>query len=236
MKKILNWSQFIIENVQISGSTSGTTSGSTSGSTEVSENDLKSIEKEFNDLVLKAQDEIKQKVTNESYKYRYSKLNEELISIASFSVISAILLSLPKVIDLVGVIVRKLSGSEQKNKLEKFGEKLHHIYIKGIANIIKFSVKTASFGKSGIKDETAEKWAKYLYWVALIVVGYAGATSLATHAGHYSLSAAVVKSLTTLTKAYDVSLIIVALYLMFRGHVNTLEDGVHAIEKCIEDS
>jgi hypothetical protein len=120
-----------------------------------------------------------------------------------------------------------------KTKMEEAGEKLHHVYISGISKLIKGVA--AVMGKKELDDAKVEKLATYIYWAMIVYFGITGAASLATSAGKYSVGAASIKTLTTFTKTYEISLILVGLYIIILGHAKDLTDAVHKVEHCIEN-
>ena len=162
----------------------------------------------------------------------------EAAGILSFSVISALILSLPKIMEFIGMASKKIQNlltkdkQWDKTKMEEWGEKLHKAYILGIAKILK--VMSGQFGKNEEKDELYKKLATYLYWVLLIGFGISGVASLATNAGAYSIGAGIIKTMTTLTKVYEIGMIIIAIYLVMKGVTKELDDAVHKLEYCVE--
>lgn len=159
----------------------------------------------------------------------------------SFAFLSAMILSLPKLIGLLGIAIKKLRNLFKKEdkkwnttKLEEWGEELHEIYINTISKVIKSVSKV--FGKWELSDKQAKKIATYIYWIALIYLGLSGAASLMTSAGKYGLGAGTAKAITTLTKTYEISLIVVAAYLVITSSAfKSIEDAVHGLEKCVEN-
>tara|TARA_R110001592_G_scaffold26307_2_gene98642 strand:+ start:29 stop:721 length:693 start_codon:yes stop_codon:yes gene_type:complete len=146
------------------------------------------------------------------------------------------ILSAGKLMDLVGVIYKKINNffskkKIDKTKLEKFGEKYNSYIVKGIKFIIKKSVG----GK--ISDETAEIWANILFTIIIISLFGVGSASMA--AGNYAGAALAVKSATQLVKLYELGVVFSAVVLYVTvaeiraaGPVTKVP---HAVEACVTE-